>query len=235
MIHCVLVDDDAQLRESVSGYLQDFGMRVTALADGRRLRAALDGDRVDVVLLDCMLPGEDGFSLCRVLQASSAVPVIMLSARGDPVSRVLGLELGADDYITKPFDPRELVARIHARVRRTRQGTGSALGAVEQHVRFAGWTFDRLRRELRSPHGVQVSLSAAEFRLLSAFVERPGRVLSREQLLELTRAPGTEVSDRSIDLSVSRLRQKLGDAARDGGVIRTVRGEGYLFEFMGGE
>ncbi|WP_026224647.1 response regulator transcription factor [Methyloversatilis thermotolerans] len=234
MIHCVLVDDDAQLRESVGGYLRDFAMRVTVLADGRRLLALLERERVDVVLLDCMLPGEDGFNLCRALRSSFAVPVIMLSARGDPVSRVLGLELGADDYITKPFDPRELVARIHARVRRVRHGTGSALDAVEQHVRFAGWTFDRMRRELRSPAGVQVSLSAAEFRLLSAFVERPGRVLSREQLLELTRAPGIDVSDRSIDLSVSRLRQKLGDAARDGGLIRTVRGEGYLFDGAGG-
>jgi two-component system OmpR family response regulator len=170
------------------------------------------------------------------VQETHGLPVVMLTAQGDPASRVLGLELGADDYLGKPFEPRELVARIHAVVRRARKGGGSAAdgAAFTRIVRFEGWTFDRMLRQLVSPERVVVALSSAEYRLLSAFVERPGRVLSRERLIELTRAPGVEVNDRSIDLAVSRLRQKLGDPPREPRLIRTLRGEGYLFDVQVG-
>jgi two-component system OmpR family response regulator len=153
----------------------------------------------------------------------------MLTALGDPISRVLGLELGADDYVAKPFEPRELVARIHAVLRRSRRGTAGD-GDTDGPVHFAGWQFDRLKRQLLSADQVVLPLSAAEFRLLSAFVQHAGRVLSRDRLIELTRAPGVEVNDRSVDLAVSRLRGKLGDPPRDPQLIRTVRGEGYLFD-----
>jgi two-component system OmpR family response regulator len=154
--------------------------------------------------------------------------VIMLTAQGDAASRVLGLEFGADDYLGKPFEPRELVARINAVLRRIQKGEQRA--DVKRTVSFEGWTFDRLLRQLVSPAQVVVPLSSAEYRLLSAFVDHPGRVLSRDRLIELTRAPGVEVNDRSIDLAVSRLRQKLRDSPREPRLIRTLRGEGYLFE-----
>jgi len=154
--------------------------------------------------------------------------VLMLTARGDTMSRVVGLELGADDYLAKPFEPRELVARLQALVRRSNKG--ASVQDDTRLLRFGRWRFDRLTRQLISPDEVGVALSSAEFRLLAAFVQRPGRVLSRDQLIELTRAPGVEVNDRSIDLAVSRLRAKLGDTAREPSVIRTVRGEGYLFD-----
>ena len=228
---CLLVDDDDEIRTSVAGFLQRFGMTVLPAADGRAMRRILATEGADVVVLDVMLPDESGLDLCAWLRKSSpGVPVIMLTALGDPGSRVLGLELGADDYIGKPFEPRELVARISAVLRRTRDRPAGGTAAREEVQRFAGWSFDRVRRHLVSPSQVVVALSGAEFRLLSAFIERPGRLLSRDTLLDITRAPGVEVSDRSIDLAVSRLRQKLGDSSREPKVIRTVRGEGYLFD-----
>jgi len=224
MVRCLLIDDDADIRALLSDYLHGFGMQVEALADGASLRRALVHGRPDVLLLDLMLPDENGLSLCQwVKQTQPALPVIMLTAQGDPSSRVVGLELGADDYLPKPFEPRELVARIKAVLRR---GSPAAAGPAAPQVRFGGWTFDRLRRELRSPDAVVMPLSAAEFRLLSAFVNHPRRVLSRERLVALTRASGPETSERSIDLAVSRLRGKLDPTLP----IRTVRGEGYLFD-----
>jgi two-component system OmpR family response regulator len=234
VIRCLLVDDDLDIRLAVQAYLERYGMAVCTAEDGAAMRRALAGQRFDVLLLDVMLPGEDGLELCREVVQSLELPVIMLTAQGDPVSRVLGLELGADDYVGKPFEPRELVARIHAVLRRSRRGQGGAAAAPAAEgagpLRFNGWRFDRLRRELVSADGVTVSLSAAEFRLLSAFAEHAGRVLARESLMELTRVPGVEVNERSIDLGVSRLRQKLGDSPREPALIRTVRGEGYLFD-----
>jgi two-component system OmpR family response regulator len=225
---CIVVDDDPDVRQDLAAYLRGFGLETTALADGPALRRHLAAHGADVVVLDLMLPGEDGLSLLRWLQAEHpALPVLMLTARGDATSRVVGLELGADDYIAKPFEPRELVARLQAVLRRAAKGRAAEPGRV---VRFEGWRLDRLLRELRSADEVVLPLSAAEFRLLAVFVERPGRVLSRERLLELTRAPGLDVSDRSIDLAVSRLRAKLGDGGREPRLIRTVRGEGYLFD-----
>jgi two-component system OmpR family response regulator len=228
MLNCLVVDDDFEIRESLQDYLQSFGMRVEVAIDGPSLRRLLPTRRFDVIVLDLMLPGEDGLSLCRWVQQEYGTPVIMLTAQGDPISRVLGLEMGADDYLAKPFEPRELVARINAVMRRSSRGSRSA--ETTRSVSFGGWRFDLLARQLFSPDQVMMPLSSAEFRLLSAFVEHPGRVLSREQLIELTRAPGVEVNDRSIDLAVSRLRSKLGDSPRDPGLIRTMRGEGYLFD-----
>jgi len=225
MTRCLLVDDDAEIRQSVCQYLRSFGLECETAADGAQMRQALRPVPPDVVVLDLMLPGEDGLTLLRWLRQHTALPVIMLTARGDPVSRVVGLEMGADDYMPKPFEPRELVARIQAVVRR-----GGRVPDPVRQVSFAGWRFDRLAHQLLSADGVAVALSSAEFRLLGAFVDHAGRVLSRERLLDLTRAPGTEVNDRSIDLAVSRLRTKLGDSPREPKLIRTVRGEGYLFD-----
>jgi two-component system OmpR family response regulator len=234
MIHVLLVDDDLDLRQLVSDYLQRYGMRVSAVADAASLRRVLraglgDADPFKVLLLDLMLPDGNGLDLFRWVREIAPLPVIMLTAQGDPASRVVGLELGADDYLPKPFEPRELVARIHAVLRRA--GAAPVAAPTATVLQFAGWTFDRLRRQLTSPQQVVVALSSAEFRLLSAFVDHPNRVLSRDQLLDLTRAPGAEVTDRSIDLTVSRLRQKLDEP----NLIRTVRGEGYLFNGSDGE
>jgi two-component system OmpR family response regulator len=232
MIHALLVDDDPDLRTLVGDYLRRYGMRVTAVADGASLRrtlptgAAGSRDPFDVLLLDLMLPDGNGLELCQWVRAHHPLPVIMLTAQGDPASRIVGLELGADDYMAKPFEPRELVARIHAVLRRGSTRAASATEPSGTVVRFSGWTFDRMRHQLTSPAQVVMALSNAEFRLLSAFVDHPKRVLSRERLLDLSRAPGVDVTDRSVDLAVSRLRQKLELP----GLIRTVRGEGYLFD-----
>ena len=224
MTRCLLLDDDAAIRDLLVDYLRQHAISVEAVASGAAFRRRAPEAEVDLLLLDLMLPDDDGLALCRwIKQLRPALPVIMLTAQGDPISRVLGLELGADDYVPKPFEPRELVARIRAVLRR-----GQAVAAaVSAELRFAGWTFDRLRRQLLAPDGTVVALSAAEFRLLTAFVDHAGQVLSRERLLELTRTPGVELTDRSIDLAVSRLRGKLGDGHGD--VIRTLRGQGYVF------
>jgi two-component system OmpR family response regulator len=238
MTHALLVDDDAELRTLVADYLQRYGMRVTALASGAELKRTLTpgpaGETFDLLLLDLMLPDANGLDLCRWVRSTSAMPIIMLTAQGDPASRIVGLELGADDYLPKPFEPRELVARISAVLRRcgAQRGAGSAGASSEPATRvgFKGWVFDRLSRELRSPQQVVVALSSAEFRLLAAFVDHPRRVLSRDRLLDLSRSPGVDVTDRAIDLAVSRLRQKLADSPREPALIRTVRGEGYAFD-----
>jgi two-component system OmpR family response regulator len=228
--HCLIVDDDAEIRTSLTTYLEGFGWQVGAAADGVAMRQLLAATRPDAIVLDLMLPGEDGLALLRWLGTQrDAPPVLMLTARGDTASRVVGLELGADDYLAKPFEPRELVARLQALVRRASKG-GAAHDEDTRRLRFGRWRFDRIARQLIDADDVGIALSAAEFRLLAAFTQRPGRVLSREQLIELTRAPGVEVNDRSIDLAVSRLRAKLHDTAREPSLIRTVRGEGYLFD-----
>ena len=232
MTHALLVDDDTELRTLVADYLQRYGTRVTAVASGAALRQALPDDRFDVLLLDLMLPDANGLDLCRWVRRTSNLPIIMLTAQGDPASRIVGLELGADDYLPKPFEPRELVARISAVLRRAgpRGAGGARTDAPATSLRFKGWALDRLARELRSPQQVVVALSNAEFRLLVAFIDHPRRVLSRDRLLDLTRAPGVDVTDRAIDLAVSRLRQKLADPGREPELIRTVRGEGYVFD-----
>jgi two-component system OmpR family response regulator len=224
-IRCLLVDDDPAIRALLVDYLLPFGIEVDTVEDGASLRQRLLRSVPDVLLLDLMLPDDSGLNLCPWIKRDHPhLPVIMLTAQGDALSRVLGLELGADDYLPKPFEPRELVARIKAVLRRAGAGGGAAQGPEQ---RFAGWCFHRVHRQLRAPDGLVVPLSAAEFRLLSAFVDRPGQALSRERLLELTRAPGVQASERSVDLAVSRLRGKLRDD--DTSLIRTMRGAGYLF------
>jgi two-component system OmpR family response regulator len=229
MTRCLVVDDDPELLQSVCDYLRRFGLEPLAAASAAQMRERLREGDVDVVVLDVMLPDGDGLALLGQLRQESQLAVIMLTAQGDPGSRVLGLELGADDYVTKPFEPRELVARIKAVLRRRHQ-PGTAGRGADGMVEFAGWRFDRLKRQLLSPQQVVVPLSSAEFRLLNAFVERPRRVLTRDQLLDATRGHGVVVADRAIDLAVSRLRQKLSTAVDGGQLICTVRGEGYIFD-----
>jgi two-component system OmpR family response regulator len=228
--HILVVDDDREIRDLLTKFLMRHGLRVSAAKDGPEMMRALDERRIDLVVLDLMLPGEDGLSLCRRLRETrSAVPVIMLTAMGEDTDRIVGLEMGADDYVPKPFNPRELLARIKAVLRRT-QGNGET---VAEHggakVGFLGWTLDLATRDLHSPDGVMVALSAGEFGLLQVFVEHPRRVLSRDQLLDLARGRSAVPFDRSIDIQVSRLRRRIGDDARDPQVIKTVRGGGYLF------
>ena len=223
---CLIVDDDADIRTLVRGYLGRFGLSVTGVADAASMDLALRQHRFDVILLDVMLPDEDGLLVCKRLRQDSAVPIIMLTARDDLMHRVLGLDLGADDYLGKPFEPCELLARVNAVLRRFRAGGQAKVPAI---VEFEGWTFDRMQCRLLSPGRVMVQLSNAECRLLSAFIDNAGRLLSRDQLLDLARGRGIEAVDRSVDLSVSRLRQKLGDSSREPKIIRTLRGQGYLF------
>ncbi|MFL6695834.1 MAG: response regulator [Vitreoscilla sp.] len=226
---CLVVDDDPELLQSVCDYLRRFGFETAAAASAAQMRSVLAKGGVDVLILDVMLPDGDGLAICTALRQrpeTAHLPVIMLTAQGDPQSRVLGLELGADDYVAKPFEPRELVARIKAVLRRRAPGGERGDGSVE----FAGWRFDRLKRQLMSPQQVAVPLSSAEYRLLSAFVERPRRVLTRDQLLDATRGQGVVVADRAIDLAVSRLRQKLSTAPDGAQLICTIRGEGYIFD-----
>ena len=228
---CLVVDDDPELLQSVCDYLRRFGLEAIAAATAAQMRSCLSQGGIDVVILDVMLPDGDGLAICAALRQrpeTANLPVIMLTAQGDPHSRVLGLELGADDYIAKPFEPRELVARIKAVLRR-RSAPGAERGG-DSVVEFAGWRFDRLKRQLLSPQQVVVPLSSAEYRLLSAFVERPRRVLTRDQLLDATRGQGVVVADRAIDLAVSRLRQKLSTAQDGEQLICTIRGEGYIFD-----
>ncbi len=229
MTRCLLVDDDSEIRVSLSEYLQRFGMSVLGVGNGAQMRRAVKSERFDVVILDVMLPDDNGFDLCRWLRQEHQTPIIMLTAQGDPISRVVGLEIGADDYVGKPFEPRELVARINAVLRRAPPGEPERRDQPRS-VKFEGWSLDRMQRLLVSPSQVVVALSNAEYRLLIAFVDHPGRVLSRDQLVDFTVTPGVEVNHRSVDLAVSRLRQKLGDSPREPSLIRTVRGEGYLFD-----
>ncbi|MEG7364154.1 response regulator [Pseudomonas citronellolis] len=227
-IRALLVDDDEPIRELLCGYLARFNIEARGVADGAGMRQALAEENFDVVVLDLMLPGEDGLSLCRYLRSESDIPILMLTARCEPADRIIGLELGADDYMAKPFEPRELVARIQTILRRVRGDEGR--NEPRAQVRFDQWRLDSVLRQLHSPEGLVVPLSNAEFRLLWVFLERPRRVLNRELLLDAALGRAIEAFDRSIDLLVSRLRQKLGDDPRSPRLIKTVRGEGYLFD-----
>lgn len=227
--HILVVDDDREIRSLLTEYLQQQGYRVTAAADGRGLRAAMAASQPDLVILDLMLPGEDGLTLCRELRARSDLPVIMLTARGDETDRIVGLELGADDYVAKPFSPRELLARIKSVLRRARALPGNLKTADDGQFRFAGWTLDAATRNLTSPQGVVVALSGTDYRLLKIFVDHPNRVLTRDQLVDLMLEREAGPYDRAIDVQVSRLRQRLGEDAREPAIIKTVRGQGYVF------
>ena len=225
--HILIVDDDAEIRSLLREYLERNGMRAQAVADGRGMRAALDDGRFDLVILDLMLPGEDGLTLCRDLRARSNLPVIMLTARGEETDRIVGLEMGADDYMPKPFNPRELLARIKAVLRRSRVLPPRAADEANR-LRFAGWTLDLAHRQLTSSDGVVVALSGGEYQLLKVFLEHSNRVLSRDQLLDLTHGRDSTPFDRSIDVQVGRLRRRLGDTGQEPVLIKTVRGEGYV-------
>ena len=224
----LMVDDDPGIRDVVSDFLGRHGYKVETAADAVEMERALERGPVDLIVLDIMMPGEDGLAVCRRLTTSeSSPPIIMLSAMGEDTDRIVGLELGADDYLAKPCNPRELLARVRAVLRRSDQrSTGGALGAG---CEFAGWRLDLVRRELRSPAGVVVNLSSGEFSLLRAFVERPQRVLTRDQLLEFARGPDSDAFDRAIDVQISRLRRKLDDGGGGHDLIRTIRNEGYMF------
>lgn len=226
---CILVvDDDREIRALLAEYLDGNGFRTVVAADGAGMWAALDAGPADLVVLDLTLPGEDGLALCRTLRASSSLPVIMLTARGQALDRILGLEMGADDYLTKPFEPRELVARIRNVLRRTQALPPNLEAPEARGMAFSGWKLDLIARHLVSPRGTAVMLSGAEFRLLKVLLEHPNRVLSRDQLLNFTRGRDADPFDRSVDLQISRLRQKLMEDAKAPMLIKTVRNEGYV-------
>ncbi|MGQ0750222.1 MAG: response regulator [Betaproteobacteria bacterium] len=226
--HILIVDDDAEIRSLLREYFEKSGYRVSVAADGRGLRAAITVSAPDLVVLDLMLPGEDGFTLCRELRARSDVPIIMLTARGEDTDRIVGLELGADDYVAKPFNARELLARVKSVLRRMRALPGNLRPEIVRGFRFAGWTLDIATRNLTSPQGVVIALSGTEFRLLRTFVSHPNRVLTREQLIDLMLSRDAAPFDRAIDVQVSRLRQRLGEDAKEPTLIKTVRSQGYV-------
>jgi len=226
--HILVVDDDREIRDLLGRFLDKHGYRVTAVGDGRDMWRILADWAIDLIVLDIMMPGEDGLTLCRKVRAESAIPIIMLTAVGEETDRIVGLEMGADDYLPKPFNPRELLARIKAVLRRAETREGPPPPA-DTALTFAGWRLSPGSRELVSPDGVVVPLSGGEFNLLSAFVSRPGRVLSRDQLLDLARGRSAQPFDRSIDVQVSRLRRKLEANPKEPTLIKTVRGGGYMF------
>jgi two-component system OmpR family response regulator len=230
MFHLLLVDDDEDILSLLTAFFRKHGHAVTVAQHGAAMFAALENNSIDLVVLDVMLRGEDGFSLCRQLRAASPVPVIMLTAMADHTDRVVGLEIGADDYITKPFDQRELLARVKAVLRRTAEMAKAPTPSdIRPVLCFAGWRLEVARRELRSADNALIILSGGEFDLLLAFAEHPQRVLTRDQLLDFARGLSHAAYDRSIDVQVSRLRYKLEDDPKNPQMIRTVRNGGYIF------
>ncbi len=227
--HILVVDDDSQVRQLIGRFLRENGYRVTGVRDGREMRSTLATADVDLIILDLMLPGTSGLDLCRELRASSSLPIIMLTAKGEDTDRIVGLEVGADDYLPKPFNPRELLARIRAVLRRAAAPQPESSTGRGHLITFAGWTLDPLRREVTSADGVVVDLSGGEYDVLIAFVEHPNRILSREQLLELARNRVPNPFDRSIDVQISRIRRKLEIGENSPPLIKTVRGAGYIF------
>jgi two-component system OmpR family response regulator len=228
--HVLVVDDDALLRDMIRDYLGDNDIRVTALAGGRDVDNVLSRGGIDLLILDLKLPGEDGIQIARRLREQSELPIIVLTGRREEADRVMALELGADDYLTKPFSPRELLARMRALLRRSRsRETIPEVLARVRLYRFSGWELNVRLRQLRTPAGTPVPLTNSEFNLLAAFLAAPQRVLARERLLDLSRLHNDEVYDRSIDVQVGRLRRKLESHGGGGGLIRTERGAGYMF------
>jgi two-component system OmpR family response regulator len=226
--HVLVVDDDTELREQIVGYLTEHGFQVHAAADAKAMDRALTAAPIDLVVLDVMLPGEDGLSICRRLSADGGPAIIMVSAMGEEIDRVLGLELGADDYLAKPCSPRELLARVRAVFRRLEEVRGGAPKRGKAY-QFQGFVVDSLRRQLRAPNGTTILLTSGEYALLSAFLDHPQRILSRDQLLDIARGDEADVFDRAVDVQISRLRRKL-HACSDGEIIKTVRGAGYMFD-----
>jgi len=227
--HILIVDDEREIREPLAKYLAKNGLRATMAGSAAEARKELHTSAIDLVVLDIMMPGEDGLSLCRHLRESTDIPVILLTAMAEDTDRVVGLEIGADDYVTKPFNPRELLARIRAVLRRAGAAPRPRERAETKRLRFADWVIDMDRRELTGADGVAVPLSTAEFRLLTVFLRRPHIVLSREQLLDLTSGRAAQIFDRSIDNQVSRLRRKIEADPKSPVLVKTVWGGGYVF------
>ncbi len=226
--HILVVDDDPEIRHLLQAYLEKNGLRVTTTGDGGGMWQILGSTHVDLIVLDLMLPGSDGLELCRTLRTRSRIPVIMLTARGDEMDRILGLEMGADDYLPKPFSARELLARIKVVLRRTRDLPPDGPDDSPNKLAFAGWVLDTRSRNLISPQQVVVALSQAEYRLLQVLLTHPNRALTRDQLLDLTQGREAGPFDRSIDVLIGRLRRRLGDDAKEPQLIKTLRGQGYL-------
>ncbi|MBC3869299.1 response regulator [Undibacterium oligocarboniphilum] len=224
----LIVDDDREIRSLLAEYLDHNGYTAIMAADGNGMWAALQEHQFELVVLDLNLPGDDGLTLCRNLRSKSNMPVIMLTARSEPLDRILGLEMGADDYLPKPFEPRELLARIRSVLRRTQSNQITLSAENLQKLKFAGWTLDMTARHLVAPDGMIVSLSGAEYRMLNIFLEHPNRILNRDQLLNMTHGRDADPFDRSIDIQISRLRQKLREDARSPQIIKTVRNGGYV-------
>ena len=226
--HILVVDDDREIRTLLREFLEKNGFKATAVADGQETRRALAREQFDLIVLDLMLPRESGLEICRELRQTSDVPIIMLTALGEEVDRVVGLEVGADDYLTKPFSPRELLGRIRAVLRRTTQQPRSAGATEPSGFAFADWYLDATARTLTHADGTVAALSGAEFRLLTLLLEQAPRLLTRAEVFELVRGRDFDPFDRSIDVRVSRLRQTLRDDARAPRIIKTVYGEGYI-------
>ena len=225
----LVVEDDRETRTLIAKYLLANACNVATAGDGREMVRAMTDHRVDLLILDVMLPGEDGLTLCRKVRDQSQMPIIMLTARGEDVDRIIGLEMGADDYMAKPFNPRELLARINAVLRRQAPAHGVSAIDGATAVTFLGWRIDFRLRELRNPIGARVAMTSAEFDLLRTFCERPGRVLSRESLLDLTQGRNAASLERSIDVLVSLIRLKIETDPQDATMIKTVRSGGYMF------
>jgi two-component system OmpR family response regulator len=228
MPHILVVDDDREIRDLLTRFLEKHAFRVSAARDGREARRAWTNGHYHLVVLDLMLPGESGLELARWMRAQSDVAIVMLTAVGDETDRIIGLELGADDYVPKPFNPRELLARIRAVLRRSGERQATSPQSSLQSVRFSGWTLEPSRRRLLNPDGVEVALTGGEFDLLTALVDRANRVLTRDMLLDLLRGRQAGPFDRAIDVAISRLRRKLEDDGRNAQLIKTVRGGGYV-------
>ena len=228
MPHIMVVDDDREIRELLARFLEKHRIRVTAARDAREARRAWTNGHYQLVVLDLMLPGEPGLDFARWLRTQSDVPLVMLTAMGEETDRIIGLELGADDYVPKPFNPRELLARIRAVLRRTGDSAGPRVDSTARALQFAGWTLEPARRRLLNPDNVEVALTGGEYDLLVALVERANRVLTRDMLLDLLRGRQAGPFDRAIDVAISRLRRKLEDDGRNAQLIKTVRGGGYV-------
>ena len=225
--HILVVDDHREIRDAVTRYLEKNGMRATSARDAVDMDAKLANGKYDLIVLDVMMPGEDGLSVCRRLSASGSVPILMLTALGEETDRIVGLEIGADDYLAKPFNPRELVARIKAILRRSTKAESYAGTLSGRRVAFAHWILDTDSRVLSNEDGEQIDLTSAEFKLLTVLLERPRFVLSRDQLLDLTAGRAASVFDRTIDNQISRLRRKIELDPSRPRIVTTVRGGGY--------
>ena len=226
--HIMVVDDDREIRDLLARFLEKHRMRVTVARDAREARRIWTAGHYHIVVLDLMLPGESGLDLARWMRTQSDIPIVMLTAMGEETDRIIGLELGADDYVPKPFNPRELLARIRAVLRRAGESTPRGTDAAARSMRFGGWTLEPARRRLLNPEAVEVPLTGGEYDLLVALVERANRVLTRDMLLDLLRGRQAGPFDRAIDVAISRLRRKLEDDGRNAQLIKTVRGGGYV-------